>query len=88
MEDIPFACLCLMQSPWHQRERERDLVLLVAGNDSHCPGSVMGQIYSGMAVSVFAASVSCPSSLLGRPFLTEQRQLGRCCFRLWLFRGG
>lgn len=36
---------------------------------------------------VFAASLSCPSSLLGRPFLTEQQQLGRCCFRLLLLGG-
>lgn len=49
--------------------------------------SVIGQIYS-MVVSVFAALVSCPSSLLGRPFLTEPQQLGRCCFGLLLFRGG
>lgn len=70
------------------RERERDLVLSVVGKSPASPVSLMGQIYSGMAVSVFAASVSCRSSLLGRPFLTQQQQLGRCCFRLLLFRGG
>lgn len=50
--------------------------------------SVIGQIYSMVASACAAALVSCPSSLLGRPFLTGLQQLGRCCFRLLLFRGG
>lgn len=70
-----------MQGPWHRLEKEsQDSVWM----GKQCPVSVMGQIYSGMAGRVFAASVSCLSSLLGRPFLTEPRQLGRCCFRILL----